>query len=231
MFLPKLAAVATAAAGLLAPQHPDGGPGGRGHRHPDAWRDAIRRHAGQVRVEDLPRDRVLPRGEVTGETDFGTFTAEIVAPAPPAPPAAPEDSDGVPLWAADPPADRLVVVGPLENDPAAARAAARRTAAGALAEAAGVPDGAVSPKSVDRLVRRSGTEAVTRSTGANEFTVHCARLLVDVSGDALDRLRRDHRRSLADGRAGLIAGLAGAAVGAFGGLWGVGRGRLRRANG
>ena len=171
-----------------------------------------------------PTPPVPPAAEVTGETDFDTFTAESVGPAPPAEPG------DLPEWVTDPPAGRIVAAGQLEDHPAAALVSARRVAASALAEAAGVPGEAVSHGDVRRRERRSATEPVVTTTPAgHEYTLHRGRLLLDADARSLDDLRDHYRRDRAEGRAGLVAGLIGAAVGVFGGVWGVGRRRLRKA--
>ena len=191
---------------------------------PDAWRDAARRHG------EVLRDRDRVRGEVTHETDFGPFTAEITRPGPVV---IDEPGDGEPpAWVGDaPPADRAVVSGPLVTDeeggPPAARRAAEAEAARALADAAGLPPGAVDPADAAAAVRRSAVVTSTRTTGANEFAVHRGHLLVDVSPAALHDLRAAHRRRLGERRAAWLAGGAGGCVLLFGGLWGAGRRKLR----
>ena len=182
----------------------------------DAWDDAARRHTDRLRGE--------VNGEVTGDADF----APIPDPAENGLP----DPKPAPDWAtAAPPAGRAVVSGGLFADPPDALTDARRRAADHLADAAGVPadvaadalDGPGGP------VGRQAVETVIRTAGEHAFAVHRAHLQIDTSAKSLDRLRESHRRRLGETRSAWAVGGAGALVLLFGGVWGVGRRKLRRA--
>ena len=178
----------------------------------DAWDDAARRHT----------DRL--QGEVTGDADFAPIPDPIGDDLP--------DPKPAPDWATTPPpAGRAVVSGGLFADPPDARADARRRAADYLADAAGVP----AEVAADALrgpggpVGRSAVETVIRTAGEHAFAVYGAHLQIDTSAESLDRLRETHRRRLGEERSAWAAGGAGALVALFGGLWGVGRRKLRRS--
>ena len=196
------------------------GPGGLIVRSDDGNRVVLGRDPGPV-----PPAPLTPPREVLAEvTDAAAFTeGEEEDAAEPA-------HRGAPDWAENPPAGRMVVVGPLESSAARAKAAAVRAAVPELAAAASVPASSVSPRRAGRLVRRSAVEEVTRETaGGNTFTVYRTRLLVDVDARTLRDLPAEYRRALADGRAGVAAGTAAGLAGLFAGVWGVGRRKLRKA--
>ena len=189
------------------------------HAELDPWHDAARRHDERLRRE---RDRRPSPPDARH--------AITVRPVP-----VDERVSGgdLPAWATDAaPADRLVVAGPLVTDedggPPAARMAAEEVVAGRLAELAGLPPDAVRREDAAGAIRRAAVETLARTTGEHAFDVHRGHLLVDVSVPSLDRLRHAYRDRVGTRRAAWAAGGAGALVLLFGGLWGVGRRKLRR---
>ncbi|NNJ27871.1 hypothetical protein [Alienimonas chondri] len=185
---------------------------------PAPWRDAARQHDERLRQRDQERRR----NERRPQQVHAPVPADLVS------------EDDLPEWIANPGTHRIVVVGPLTTDedggPTAARAAAERTAAAQLAEAAGLPpDAHVNPDDVTRSVRRAAVVPFTRTTGENAFTVYQGHLLVDASPQSLDHLHRGYRSRIGNERAVWAVGGAGALVVLFSGLWGLGRRKLRRA--
>ena len=203
------------------------GPGGVAVRSADGGPVVVGRDPAAADSADAPAP---PPAEVADDAAFADGLGEDPAGGPPAdgPPA---DADAaltadVPEWADDPPAGRILVVGPLETTPAAARAAAGRVAAGLLAERLDISEGVVNDAAVRHLTARSATQPITRTAGEHEFRVYRTRLLLNAEPDSTAHLVRLHRRAVADGRAGAAAGVVGALAGLFGVVWGVGRRKL-----
>ncbi|QDT15256.1 hypothetical protein [Alienimonas californiensis] len=196
---------------LIAPA-PGRGPEG------DAWRDAAGRH--EERLLQRRRHDRDHRPQALHHGPGGPLVeAEFVS------------ENELPEWAQTPPADRLVVTGPLVTDedggPAAARRAAEEATTARLIEQAGLPPGAaINPDDVPRP-GRIAVQTLTRTTGENAFTMYRAFVQVDASAPVLDRLRQGHRHRLGRDRALWAVGGAGACVVGFAGLWGLGRRKLR----
>ncbi|MFH5804801.1 hypothetical protein [Alienimonas sp. DA493] len=191
---------------LIAPA-PAHGPEG------DAWRDAARRH----------EERLLQR-----RRRDGAHGPRVVDPAAEAELVSEEE---LPDWVTDPPANRVVVTGPLVTDedggPAAARRAAEEVMVARLLEDADLPpDAAINRGDVPHPAR-AVVQTLARTTGENEFTLYRGHLLVDASDDVLERLRQGYRNRLGERRALWAVGAGGACVVLFAGLWGVGRRKLR----
>ena len=190
-----------------------------GDRPDDPWRDAARRHDARIREDRDRRDRERGPGRPRIDVDFDTEWIR---------------GENLPDWVGSPPADRLVVVGPLVTDEdggePAARLAAEAAVAGRLAELAGLPSAdAVDPDDVPRAIRRAAVQTLTRTTGENSFAVHRGHLLVDASPDQIEHLRRGYLDRLGRRRAAWAAGAGGVCVVLFAGLWGMGRRKLRQA--
>ena len=198
------------------------------HAELDPWHDAARRHderlRSQVRVRREPFRSASPGPE------------RLVSPNGLVSPDERVSAGDLPAWVTDAaPADRLVVAGPLVTDedggPPAARTAAEAVVAGRLAELAGLPPQAVRRENAAGAVRRAAVETLARTTGEHAFDVHRGHLLVDVSPQSLDRLRREYRDRVGTRRAAWAAGGGGVLVLLFAGLWGVGRRKLRHDSG